>query len=1069
MKHEIGWDGSFIIHDYHRTPPFASFLPGIAGRRGVPLWVFAVNRAQGVVSAGLANKDGAFMEYLPANKAYAAVGQTGFRTFLRFEDGSVREPFSERRHRVARTRMEITPHDLSFVEDDPKSGIEIRVRYFTVPDETFPGLCRRVTIRNRSRRRLRLDAIDGLPQLIPCGAPAALVKNMARTLEAFYDVVNMERGIPFYKLRTQPQDKAEVIRDPQGFFYWSRVEGTGSHRVGAIVHPSEVFGSDTGFTEPEVFQRGDRRPAPRFRGNQTPSAFTRAKLSIVPGASVEIASVIGHASDVAELNGAIRRRLEQPYFLDRAAEANRGVIAEVTDPFLTVSADERFDQYCRQSFLDNVMRGGMPALFESGNARPQSVYIFSRKHGDLERDYNAFLVEPSFLSQGNGNFRDVHQNRRSDVYFEPGIGDENVRFFYAMIHLDGHNPLELLPERFVLKKRDVFAASVRRVAGADGAKKIMTLLATEYRAGDLLRLLAGDPRASAARRDVKERLFAEILGASEKRYRANYGEGYWVDHWKYGLDLIEAYRGVYPDRFFELVFGREDYTFFRSPAEVLPRAEKQMLVDGEPRQLDAVRHDRAPAHAADSVALGSDGRPLTVNLFAKLLILLANKLASLDSSGTGIEMSADKPGWNDSLNGLPALFGSSTPELFEARNLARFMQAALEACEASPCRLPNEAAEFLADLSRLLGRNNSARTFWDRSHDAREKFLRRAAQGLSGRMTPVRLRAAAVLLARALAKLDAGLGRLTRGHGLPPTYFIHTPIAYARVKNSRNPHDARPRIRITKFRSRALPLFLEGVVHACRTFPARVPEFHRRIRASGLYDRKLGMYKLSESLAREDERIGRGATFRAGWLENETIWLHMEYKYLLELLRAGRHEEFFREWRKVGVPNLNPSVYGRSIFENSSFIVSSASDDSEAVGRGFVARLSGSTAEFVSMWVLMTMGARPFVVERGELRFRLRPALPGNFFTRSSRTAVWRGREVAVPSNAFAFAFLGRTLVVYRNRARRDTWKGVAPVRYRLELRDGKVVEAGGPELGEPLARIVRERGARRIDVELEG
>jgi len=43
---------------------------------------------------------------------------------------------------------------------------------------------------------------------------------------------------------------------------------------------------------------------------------------------------------------------------------------------------------------------------------------------------------------------------------------------------------------------------------------------------------------------------------------------------------------------------------------------------------------------------------------------LANKAASLDPSGIGIEMEANKPNWYDSLNGLPGLLGSSISETF---------------------------------------------------------------------------------------------------------------------------------------------------------------------------------------------------------------------------------------------------------------------------------------------------------------------------------------------------------------------------------------------------------------------
>ncbi|MFS8213443.1 hypothetical protein [Paenibacillus polymyxa] len=36
--------------------------------------------------------------------------------------------------------------------------------------------------------------------------------------------------------------------------------------------------------------------------------------------------------------------------------------------------------------------------------------------------------------------------------------------------------------------------------------------------------------------------------------------------------------------------------------------------------------------------------------------MAAIKLSTLDPEGLGIEMEAGKPGWNDSMNGLPGLF-----------------------------------------------------------------------------------------------------------------------------------------------------------------------------------------------------------------------------------------------------------------------------------------------------------------------------------------------------------------------------------------------------------------------------
>ena len=46
-------DGTFVLTHFNHATPFASFLPGIAGTWGIPLWAFYVNRGQGVCSFGL--------------------------------------------------------------------------------------------------------------------------------------------------------------------------------------------------------------------------------------------------------------------------------------------------------------------------------------------------------------------------------------------------------------------------------------------------------------------------------------------------------------------------------------------------------------------------------------------------------------------------------------------------------------------------------------------------------------------------------------------------------------------------------------------------------------------------------------------------------------------------------------------------------------------------------------------------------------------------------------------------------------------------------------------------------
>jgi len=97
------------------------------------------------------------------------------------------------------------------------------------------------------------------------------------------------------------------------------------------------------------------------------------------------------------------------------------------------------------------------------------------------------------------------------------------------------------------------------------------------------------------------------------------------------------------------------------------------------------------------------------------------------------------------------------------------------------------------------------------------------------------------------------------------------------------------------------------------------------LKKSGLYDNHLKMFKVCDSLSKESNEIGRTRVFLPGWLENESVFMHMEFKYLLGLLKSGLYDEFFDSVKTCFPCFLKPEIYGRSILENSSFISSSFS------------------------------------------------------------------------------------------------------------------------------------------------
>ncbi len=126
------------------------------------------------------------------------------------------------------------------------------------------------------------------------------------------------------------------------------------------------------------------------------------------------------------------------------------IIDKCTDSVSIKTNNKVFDQYVKQAFLDNALRGGYPMVL--GRKDPKPFYLYGRKHGDLEREYNFFSLSPEYYSQGNGNYRDVCQNRRNDLYINPELKTFNIKMFMNLIQMDGYNPLSVDAMSYSLRK-----------------------------------------------------------------------------------------------------------------------------------------------------------------------------------------------------------------------------------------------------------------------------------------------------------------------------------------------------------------------------------------------------------------------------------------------------------------------------------------------------------------------------------------------------------------------------------------------------------------------------------------
>ena len=1054
----------FIIEDYTRMPAFSSFLPGLAGVRGIPVWSFYTNRGQGINSFGIHNKGNACMEFNPANTAYENTPVKGFRTFVRV-DGEYFEPFCTYEPEAVR-RMEIEKNVFSVCEES--HGLKITVRYCILPNESIGALMRQVRVENRDSCPHELEILDGMAQIIPYGIQNGQYKEMSNLFKSWADIKNIEENAPLFTMRASSDDSAEVSEIEGGYFYLAVRDG----KLQRILYDKNViFGCDNSMVTAVTFLEEGMAGVTERRqcfANKIPCGFVPVEARLQGGESLEFTAYGGFVSSLGLLNEKAAAFCAPGYGQEKFVQA-RELTASFTKDVWTKTANPLFDQYMEQCYLDNFLRGGYPYVIGSGD-QPAVVHLFSRKHGDPERDYNFFSIAGEYYSQGNGNYRDVCQNRRNDVFFCPAIGDFNVHHFYSLIQIDGYNPLEIRPCTFRLEEGDKEAAlnlAERHVEDPEG--RIAGILRGPFTPGQIPNTIA---RYQLKVTGSEEELVEGLVSLAKEQIEAGFGEGYWSDHWDYNLDLIENYLSVYPDRKQELLYGRGDYGFYDSVGTVRPRRDTYVNNKGKIRQYGAVYHSQEKAARPGFQAQGTnwlkdrEGNKVTVNLFGKLMTLVVNKFALLDSHGLGVEMEGGKPGWNDAMNGLPGLFGSGMPETLELKRLVDFLgeeTSARAADKSAPQELPEELARFMRDIYGALQEGHSDFDYWDKVAGLREAFRQEVLLGVSGEREEVSFEEFYVILKAFQRKLDRGVARaMELGEGIMPTYFTYEAQEYEELLNEdKSPRISpygMPGVRVKSFRMTPVPRFLEGparMLAACgKEDRKRAREMCARIKRTDIYDKKLKMYKTSGSIENMSMENGRIRAFTPGWLERESVFLHMEYKYFYGMLKAGLYDEFYEAAEDALIPFQKPEVYGRSILENSSFLASSVNPDSSVHGQGFVSRLSGSTVEMLSIWISMFLGEGGFGQKEGRLTFTLAPRLRADYFDDSCEAG---------------FTLCGCCRVVYHNESGKNTYGADGAKVYSMTLlENGKRHEVQGDSVGEELAVKLRNGEISRIDAYLK-
>jgi len=564
-QYTLNSHGRFVIGDYNESKTFSNFFPGIAGIWGIPMWVFYVNRGQCVASFGVESKDKSIMEFQPANKAYRLTSLQGFRTFLKVKRGSKTvywEPFQLHLHGTnfkKKQTLSMSAYDLTLTETNRDLGIEIEVNYFTMPNEPYSALVRRIKIKNLKGSKADIDVIDGLPAIVPYGLTDGLNKSIARTVEAWVKVRNLNKKAPYYQLNVEVSDSPQVKHIKEGNFFFAFDPDS---RIGDLLTPiaeaEHVFGDSFDFISPTRFiNKLFNVPKQQQTSNRTPCAMSHGRFSVQSRSEKVIVALYGYAHDVAQVNAMVRK-VTKKGFIDRKAQENRVIIESVMRNTLIRSSSEAFDLYAGHTFLDNVLRGGFPVTVKTGEGA-MAFNVYSRKHGDLERDYNHFVVEPTYFSQGNGNYRDVNQNRRNDVWFNKDVKHSQLVSFLSLSQADGYNPLVVKGTTFSIENYDKLERICSNCVDKKNRSQVRTFLQGRFTPGGLLKFLM----VNRIKVSVSEKIFLiKVLEGAVKKDIADHGEGFWTDHWTYNTDLLESYFSLYPEDLDRLLFDEKIFQFY---------------------------------------------------------------------------------------------------------------------------------------------------------------------------------------------------------------------------------------------------------------------------------------------------------------------------------------------------------------------------------------------------------------------------------------------------------------------------------------------------------------------------
>jgi len=722
----------YEIADYDRMRPFFMTVVSDADH-----WLFI--SSNGGLTAGRRDANLALFPYYTDDKIRDLADVTGSKTLLRVRSRGrnyLWEPFSDRGNGIYRVRRNLYKNfwgnKLIFEEINEDLGLTFRYGWFN--SQQF-GFVRRSWLTNTGTASTRVQLLDGIQNLMPCGTGSQFNLEYSTLHDAYKkSELLADNGLGLFRLSAIPVDRPEPAEALRTTVAWS----VGLKRQLVLLSSVQLDSFRTGQSlRSETDIRAERG-----------AYFVQSEMQLRRGQSSDwliVADVNQGPSDVARLHQLLRK----------PAQLCKCVLDDVkhgtAELQRIVAAADGLQQSARSlgcarhyaNTLFNIMRGG---VFNDGYQLDRQDLLAFVKNANAE-----------IATRHAGFFRRLPRTVRYGrmVVAASAVGDrqlervcrEYLPLTFSRRHGDPSRPWN----KFSITTRD---ADGKRSLNYEGNWRdifqnweALALSFPGYTAGMICRFLnASTADGYNPYRITRNGIDWEVVDAHDPWSYI----GYWGDHQIiYLLKLLEQLQRHEPAELRGFL-TRDIFAYANVPYRIKPYASllanpKATVVFDH--HLEKLIQQRVQAKGADGkLVWDKQGQVRLVNLTEKLLVPLLAKLSNF-IPGAGIWLNTQRPEWNDANNALVGN-GCSMVTLYYIRRYLTFGQEMFRESAEKNFKLSAEVAGFFDALNQTFKRHRrlldgkiadeQRRRIADDLGNAGSEYRQRIyAAGFSQRKTPV--------------------------------------------------------------------------------------------------------------------------------------------------------------------------------------------------------------------------------------------------------------------------------------------------------------------------------------------